>query len=73
MAACRIDKVIIDGLADLKAATTVLPLDAMVADDPPFVGRESELARIAEEFSSADDDAKNIVVVRAPLVSERPR
>lgn len=30
VAAYRIDKVIIDGLAELKAATTVLPLDAMV-------------------------------------------
>jgi hypothetical protein len=29
VAAYHIDQLIIDGLADLKAATTVLPLDAM--------------------------------------------
>lgn len=66
MAASHIDQVIIDGLADLKAATTVLPLDAMVADAPPFVGREPELRLIAEVLSGADDGANSIVVVSGP-------
>ena len=67
VAAYHIDQVIIDGLADLKAATTVLPLDAMVADAPPFVGREPELRQIAEVLSGADDGASSsIVVVSGP-------
>lgn len=66
VAAYRIDKVIIDGLADLKAATTVLPLDAMANEDPPFVGRESELGRVAEAMLGADDVAHSIVVVSGP-------
>ena len=66
VAAYHIDTVIIDGLADLKAATSVLPLDAMVADAPPFVGRESELGRIAEALSGADDAVNSIVVVSGP-------
>jgi tetratricopeptide (TPR) repeat protein len=67
VAAYHIDQVIIDGLADLKAATTVLPLDAMVADAPPFVGREPELRQIAEVLSVADDgSSSSIVVVSGP-------
>ena len=67
VAAYHIDQVIIDGLADLQAATTVLPLDAMVADALPFVGRQSELGQIADALSgTADDASSSIVVVSGP-------
>jgi hypothetical protein len=67
VAAYHIDQVIIDGLADLKAATTVLPLDAMLVDAPPFVGREPELRQIGEVLSVADDgSSSSIVVVSGP-------
>lgn len=67
VAAYRIDQVIIDGLAELQAAATVLPLDAMVADAAPFVGRESELARLADVLSGeGDDPSSSIVVVSGP-------
>lgn len=67
VAAYRIDQVIIDGLAELQAATTVLPLDAMVADAEPFVGRESELARVADVLSGdGDGPSGSIVVVSGP-------
>ena len=67
VAAYHIDQVIIDGLADLQAATTVLPLDAMVADALPFVGRQSELGQVADALSgTADDASSSIVVVSGP-------
>lgn len=67
VAAYRIDKVIIDGLAELQAATTVLPLEALVAEPTPFVGRDSELARIADLLGGAGDGpGGGIVVVSGP-------
>lgn len=67
VAAYRIDQVIIDGLAELQAATTVLPLDALVAEPTPFVGREFELKRIADLLSGSDGDpSSSIVVVSGP-------
>lgn len=66
VAAYNIETLIIDGLADLKAATTVLPLDALVDDDAPFVGRDIEMTRVTEALSDAGDDAANIVVVSGP-------
>jgi tetratricopeptide (TPR) repeat protein len=67
VAAYRIDQVIIDGLAELQAATTVLPLDALVVEPTPFVGRESELTRIADLLSGSDSDpSSSIVVVSGP-------
>ncbi|MBY0287497.1 MAG: tetratricopeptide repeat protein [Mycobacteriaceae bacterium] len=65
VAAYNIENLIINDLADLKAATTVLPLDAMVTDDPPFVGRQPELAQIAKALGIGDT-ATNIVVVSGP-------
>ena len=67
VAAYRIDQVIIDGLAELQAATTVLPLDALVVEPTPFVGREPELMRIADLLSGSDGDpSSSIVVVSGP-------
>lgn len=66
VAAYRIDKVIVESLADLKAATTVLSLDEMVNDAPPFVGRETELQQIAELLSVSDGGRDNILVVTGP-------
>jgi len=67
VAAYRIDQVIIDGLAELRAATTVLPLEALVVEPTPFVGRESELTRIADLMSgSSDSPSSGIVAVSGP-------
>ena len=67
VAAYRIDQVIIDGLAELQAAATVLPLAALVVEPTPFVGRESELTRIADLLSGSDGDpSSGIVVVSGP-------
>ncbi|CDM77200.1 Regulatory protein AfsR [Mycobacterium marinum] len=67
VAAYRIDQVIVDGLAELQAATTVLPLDALVVEPTPFVGRQSELTRIADLLSVSDaDPSSSIVVVSGP-------
>lgn len=67
VAAYRIDQVIIDGLAELQAATTVLPFGALVVEPTPFVGRESELTRIADLLSGSDGDpSSSIVVVSGP-------
>ena len=67
VAAYRIDQVIIDGLAELQAATTVLPLKALVVGPTPFVGRESELTRIADLMcGSGDGPSSGIVVVSGP-------
>ena len=53
VAAYRIDQVIIDGLAELQAAATVLPLAALVVEPTPFVGRESELTSPLAPMSAA--------------------
>lgn len=67
VAAYRIDRVIIDGLAELQAATTVLPLEALVVEPTPFVGREAELTRIADLLSGLGDSlSSGIVVVSGP-------
>ena len=67
VAAYRIDQVIIDGLAELQAATTVLPLKALVVEPTPFVGREAELTRIADLLSGLGDSlSSDIVVVSGP-------
>jgi hypothetical protein len=71
VAAYRIDKVIVEGVAELKAATTVLPIEAMVAEGPPFVGRESELQQASELLSAEGDAANSILVVSGPQVWER--
>ena len=39
--------VISQAAAELRASAPVLPIDAMVTDGPPFVGREVELERVA--------------------------
>jgi tetratricopeptide (TPR) repeat protein len=67
VAAYHIDQVIVEGLAALKAATTVLPLEAMADVASPFVGRETELRQVGE-LLSADGEAANssIVVVSGP-------
>ncbi|WP_198542280.1 AAA family ATPase [Mycolicibacterium peregrinum] len=66
VAAWNIGTVVIDGLAELKAATTVLPLEALVDDDPPFVGRAFEKSEIAGLLGDADDGSANIIVVSGP-------
>ncbi|OHU79015.1 tetratricopeptide repeat protein [Mycobacteroides chelonae] len=67
VAAYRIDQVIIDGLAELRAATTVLPLEALVVEPTPFVGREAELTRIADLLSGLGDSlSSGIVLVSGP-------
>ncbi|AMO62349.1 Regulatory protein AfsR [Mycolicibacterium phlei] len=67
VAAYRIDQVIIDGLAELQAATTVLPLDALVVEASPFVGREAELTQIADRLSASGHDmSSSIVIVSGP-------
>lgn len=66
VAAYRIDQVIIDGLAELQAATTVLPLEALIVEATPFVGRQSELTRIADLMSGSGDSPSSIVVVSGP-------
>jgi hypothetical protein len=66
VAAYHIDQVIVEGIAEVKAATTVLPIEAMVTDGPPFVGRESELGRVAELLSGDGEPADNILVVSGP-------
>lgn len=66
VAAWKIGTVVIDGLAELKAATTVLPLEALVADDPPFVGRDLEKREVAGVLADADDGSANIIVVSGP-------
>ncbi|WP_273735410.1 tetratricopeptide repeat protein [Mycolicibacterium septicum] len=63
VAANHIGQVIIDGLAALQAATTVLPLNAMVADAAPFVGRQTELGRLADLLSGDEDDPSKSIVV----------
>lgn len=67
VAAYRIDQVIIDGLAELHSATTVLPLEALVDEPTPFVGRQSELTRIAELLSGSGGSlSSGIIVVSGP-------
>jgi tetratricopeptide (TPR) repeat protein len=66
VAAYHIDQVIVEGVAEVKAATTVLPIEAMVTDGPPFVGRESELGRVAELLSVKGEPADNLLVVSGP-------
>lgn len=67
VAAYHIENLIIDGLAELQAATNVLPLEALVVEPTPFVGRESELTRIADLISgSGDGPSSGIVVVSGP-------
>ena len=67
VAAYHIENLIIDGLAELQSATTVLPLEVLVVEPTPFVGRESELTRIADLISGSGDSPSNgIVVVSGP-------
>lgn len=66
VAAYNIETLIIDGLADLKAAATVLPLDALTNDDPPFVGRDLELTRVVEALTADGDGAANPLIVSGP-------
>lgn len=66
VAAYHIDQVINQGVAEVKAATTVLPIEAMVTGGPPFVGRESELGRVAELLSVEGEPADNMLVVSGP-------
>jgi tetratricopeptide (TPR) repeat protein len=66
VAAWNIGTVVVDGLAELKAATTVLPLEALVNDDPPFVGRDLEKSEIAGLLAAADEGSANIIVVSGP-------
>lgn len=66
VAAYHIDQVIVEGVAEVKAATTVLPIEAMVTDGPPFVGRESELGRVAKLLSDEGEASDNILVVSGP-------
>lgn len=67
VAAYRIDQVIIDGLAELQASATVLPLGALVPEPTPFVGRETELTRVADLLSGQDErPSSGIVVVSGP-------
>ncbi len=65
VAAYNIETLIIDGLADLKAAATVLPLSALVDDGPPLVGRDIEVARAIEVLTNTGGTA-NILVVSGP-------
>ncbi len=66
VAAWNIGTVVIDGLAELKAAATVLPLEAIAHDDPPFVSRDLEKSKIAGVLADADEGSANIIVVSGP-------
>lgn len=67
VAAYRIEQLIIDGLAELQSATIVLPLEALVAEPMPFIGREFELTRITELMTgSGEGPNSGIVVVSGP-------
>ena len=66
VAAYHIDKVGVEGVAELKAATTVLPIDAVLAEASPFVGREAELQQISGVLSAEGHAAISMVVVSGP-------
>jgi tetratricopeptide (TPR) repeat protein len=51
---------------DLRTSALVLPIEAMLSDGPPFVGRELELGRVAAVLSAASDPQQTIVVVSGP-------
>jgi tetratricopeptide (TPR) repeat protein len=51
---------------ELRASASVLPIEAMVAGGPPFVGREVELERVGAALGSAGDAQHSIVVVSGP-------
>ncbi|CPS30558.1 Uncharacterised protein [Mycobacteroides abscessus] len=48
VAAYRIDKVVVEGVSESKVATELFPIDALVGEDAPFVGRNVELRRLRE-------------------------
>lgn len=67
VAAYRIEKLIINGVSEPRSAVIVLPLSALVVDGTPFVGRESELTRIAGLLAGPGDcPGSGIVVVSGP-------
>ncbi|CQD24774.1 putative ATPase [Mycobacterium lentiflavum] len=51
---------------DIKASARVLPIDAMVADSPPFVGRELQLQDVAANLNAAGDPRRSLVAVSGP-------
>jgi tetratricopeptide (TPR) repeat protein len=67
VAAYHIDKVIIEGKAEVKAAATVLPIEAILTEGPPFVGRESEMQRVSDMLSAQGDTAAdNVLIISGP-------
>ena len=51
---------------DIMASARVLPLDAMVPDGPPFVGRELQLRDVAANLDAAGDPQRSIVAISGP-------
>jgi Mrp family chromosome partitioning ATPase len=51
---------------ELRASALVLPIEAMVAGGPPFVGREVELEGVGAALGAAGDAQHSIVVVSGP-------
>lgn len=61
VAAYQVGTLIVQRGGEPKAATTVLPMDAMVVETPPFVGRDTELHRVSAILA-----AHSLVVVSGP-------
>jgi tetratricopeptide (TPR) repeat protein len=51
---------------DLRTSARVLPIEAMVADVPPFVGRETQLDGVGAALGAAGDPQHSIVIVSGP-------
>ncbi|MBN7558923.1 tetratricopeptide repeat protein [Mycobacteroides abscessus] len=66
VAAYRIDKVVVEGVSESKVATELFPIDALVGEDAPFVGRNVELRRLRELLCATGELEAPVIVVAGP-------
>ncbi|WP_016887025.1 tetratricopeptide repeat protein [Mycobacteroides abscessus] len=66
VAAYHIGSVILKGVSDAKGSTEVMPIEATVGIDAPFIGRKTQARRIHELLCATDDPGGTLVVVSGP-------